>query len=327
MSVDNADGNGPESRRHPRFYFKDGNTIFMLKSADHPDGILYRLHSGLLAHRATFFASLFALPRHMGCAQEILSEGTTDDNPIELPYGLVMVDFDHLLTYLFTGPSMYPNTEAFLVSVMKLSAMFEIADGMHYTIREFTLRGDGVHPALQFELARCFGIDDWLEPAFRRLMKMSIIDLDSSHVAQIGHSGYYWLTRSKTQIQELRTKIAFHVPPIVNSVDCDTPGTCGVAWTREWEERVRQLIHHPSQPISCLDLLDQLRNTHIPGLCDACQDLTVTWLWGAQSFTREERLVDEAVEALKLLQAEEPLRAALRASVEALRKSVGLKTA
>ncbi|KAJ7731738.1 hypothetical protein B0H16DRAFT_1733098 [Mycena metata] len=224
MSVDNADGNnGPESRRHPQFYFTDGNTVFMLKSADHPDGILYRLHSGLLAHRATFFASLFALPRHLGCTQEILTEGTTDDNPIELPYGLMMVDFDHLLTYLFTGPSMYPNTEAFLVSVMKLSAMFEIADGMHYTIREFTLRGDGVHPALQFELARCFDIDDWLEPAFRRLMKMSIIDLDSSHVAQIGHSGFYWLARLKTQVQELRTKIAFHVPPIVTA-NCSTEG-------------------------------------------------------------------------------------------------------
>ncbi|KAJ7032954.1 hypothetical protein C8F04DRAFT_1184647 [Mycena alexandri] len=113
---------------------------------------------------------------------------------------------------------------------------------------------------------------------------------------------------------------------IADSSSCDTPGTCSVAWSREWEGRVRQLMHHASQPIRCLDLLDQLRNTHIPGLCNDCQDLTVTWLWGVPSFIREERLVDEAVEELKLLQAEKPLRAALRASIDTLHQSVGLST-
>ncbi|KAJ7162424.1 hypothetical protein C8R46DRAFT_348589 [Mycena filopes] len=315
---------GQEARHHPDFYFSDGNTIFKLTSMEFRDGVFYRLHSGLLANRATFFASLFSLPRTMACTAEILAEGSTDDNPIELPPCLDKVDWDHLLTYLYTGPSMYPKTQAFLVSVMKLSSFFEIRDGTHYSLGKFALLGDAVHPALQFELARAFNLDDWLVPAFRRLMKMSLTDLDSSQAAQIGHSGYFWLARTKAEIQDLRTKIAFTVPPILNDVRCDTPGECHMAWTREWEENVCQLIHHPSEPVSCVGLLDQLRNTHIPGLCTGCQDLTVTWLWGAQRFTREERLVDEAIDALQSLQAEEPLRAALRASVEAIRVSVGL---
>ncbi|KAJ7709350.1 hypothetical protein B0H14DRAFT_3641510 [Mycena olivaceomarginata] len=122
-------------------------------------------------------------------------------------------------------------------------------------------------------------------------------------------------TSLKRKIQALRAKIAFHVPPIVNSPDCETPGTCLFTWNREREERVRLLIHQPEHPISCLALLDQLRNVHVPGLCDGCQGLTVRWIWGKCLLTQEETLIDEAVASLMVLQVEQPLRQALRESV------------
>ncbi|KAJ7456395.1 hypothetical protein B0H11DRAFT_2321741 [Mycena galericulata] len=308
----------PENRHHPDFYFQDGNAIFSLFSRDFPNGVLYNLHSGLLTHRSTFFASLFSLPRGPDFPGAILSEGNFDESPIALPSCISPLDFDSLLAYLYNGPSMYPDSEDFLISVMKMSAsaFLDIADGIEFATREFVRRGNNLHPALQFELARCFRIDSWIEPAFRRLMKMRLVSLNAFQVSQIGHLGYFWLTQTKAKIQELRTKIAFHVPPIVSSSACDdTPGPCFYSWNREWEERVRQLIHHPEEPISCLDLLDQLRNVHIDGLCNDCQDLTVTWIWGKCLLTQEEGLIDEAVDTLVDLQTEQPLRIALSASV------------
>ncbi|KAJ7766581.1 hypothetical protein B0H14DRAFT_3592498 [Mycena olivaceomarginata] len=149
----------------------------------------------------------------------------------------------------------------------------------------------------------------------QQLMDLPLTALTAAQVAQIGHSGYLYLTQTKAKIQALRTKIAFHVPPIVNSPDCETPGTCLFTWNREREERVRVLIHHPEHPISCLVLLDQLRNVYVPGLCDGCQDLTVRWIWGKCLLTQEETLIDEAVASLMVLQVEQPLRQALRESV------------
>lgn len=204
--------------------------------------------------------------------------------------------------------------EDFLTSVMKLSTYLDIDDGITYAKQELTRRGKLLHPALQFELGRCFRIDAWIEPAFRRLMDISVLKLDSFQVTQIGHHGYFQLIQTKAKIRALRAEIAFHVPPIVNGADCDTPATCMYSWTREWEERVRQLIHHPEDPISCLTLLEQLRYTNIVGLCNECQDLTVTWIWGKGLLTQEEDLVDQAVEALMALQTDEPLRAVLSES-------------
>ncbi|KAJ7727443.1 hypothetical protein DFH07DRAFT_999985 [Mycena maculata] len=311
MSPEPSEEEVPGNRHHPKFYFADGTAIFRLSSRDCPAGILYKLHAGLLAQRSTFFSSLFSLAREPHFPGNILSEGKFDENPIELPYSISQPDFDGLLTYLYVGPSMYPDSEDFLVSVMKLSAFFDIADGIEFTTREFVRRGDDLHPALQFELARCFQIDEWIEPAFRRLMELDLLSLDAFQVSQIGHMGYFWLTQTKAKVQNLRKQIAFHVPPLVNSDTCDTPGTCMYSWTREWEERVRQLIHHPEEPISCLNLLDQLRNVHIDGLCNECQDLTVTWIWGKCLLTQEEQIIDEAIQELMDLQTERPLRIAL----------------
>lgn len=216
------------------------------------------------------------------------------------------------LTYFLSA---HPKTEDFLISVMKLSAFFDIEDGITYTTNELLRRGEELHPALQFELGRCFRIDAWIEPAFRRLIQTDLLSLDSVQVFQIGHWGYFWLTQTKAKIQQLRTQVAFNVPPIVNSGECDKPDTCADAWTREWEENVRQLIHHPEQPISCLDLLYELRNAHIEGLCNECQDLTVTWIWGTCLLTKERDFIDDAADALMELQTEQPLRAALTASL------------
>ncbi|KAK7013587.1 hypothetical protein R3P38DRAFT_3401182, partial [Favolaschia claudopus] len=309
------------SRRHPEFYFSDGTALFELVSRDCPGGVLYKLHIGLLSHRSGFFATLFSLPRNQSQAKQILSEGTVDDNPIKFPSTLSRSDVDYLLMYLYRGPSMYPMdgtlvlSQQFLVSVLKLSTFFEIEDGIQFAIREFNRLGDRLHPALQFELARCCGIDFWIPHAFRRLMLMDITELDAGHVTQIGRSGYFWLTQTKAKMQALRSKIAFHVPPIVNSPECDTHDACATAWTREWQDHVRQLIHHPENPIPCVTLLHDLRNVHVTGLCEKCQDLTVTWLWGKCLFTQEEDLFEEAVQALEKLQSEEVLREAAWDSV------------
>ncbi|KAJ6456833.1 hypothetical protein C8R47DRAFT_1227720 [Mycena vitilis] len=320
---------GPEGRpagnyigcHHPDFYFSDGNVIFQLLSDDHPPGCLYKLHAGVLGSRSPFFCTLLSLPRPPDAAKDILSEGKVDSNPIDIPSCISRHDFDSLLKYLYKGPSDYPTSDEFLVSVLKLSSFFEIADGVDFATREFTRRGNHIHPALQFELARCFGIDIWIEHAFRRLMDSSLTSLTSEQVTQIGHCGYYWLTQTKAKIQELRTKIAFHVPPVVSSPGCEAPARCIASWNREWEEHVRQLIHHPESPIRCLDLLSDLRNTHIEGFCDECQDLTATWIWGKCLLTKEEYLIEEAIAALMVLQTEQPLREALRDSVHRLIKS------
>ncbi|KAJ7930321.1 hypothetical protein B0H13DRAFT_1858951 [Mycena leptocephala] len=67
--------------------------------------------------------------------------------------------------------SEHPKTYEFLVSVLQLSTFFELDDGVAYSIAEFERKGESFDPALQFQLACMFRVDQWIKPAFQSLMK------------------------------------------------------------------------------------------------------------------------------------------------------------
>ncbi|KAJ7772043.1 hypothetical protein DFH07DRAFT_768147 [Mycena maculata] len=211
--------------------------------------------------------------------------------------------------------STHPKTDEFLVSLLKLSTFFEIEDGITHAIEVFMLNGDDFHPALQLELARLYCVDQWIEPAFWRLVKLPITDLNMAHMIQIGTAGYFWLVQTQAKIAKHRKAFTFDIPHVITAPDCNKPTTCKYTFTSEWNFNVPKLIHHPETPISCVELLNLLKDTEIDDVCEACRKLTVTWIWGTGHVTKEEGFVDEAVTALMALQTDEPIRAALRRTI------------
>ncbi|KAJ7747548.1 hypothetical protein B0H16DRAFT_1850826 [Mycena metata] len=211
---------------------------------------------------------------------KIRSEGTADANPIKLPLIVNQFDFDNLLCYIYIGYTNHPKTDAFYVSILKLSTFFQIDDGVTFAIQNLTLKGKDFHPALQFELARLYRVDNWIAPAFRRL-------------ANPGTSTWF---RQRAHIEAHRKQFAFDTPKCVKDPDCGAPLICQVAWAVEWNSSVPRLVHHPE----------------VPG----CRRRTVTWIWGTGYVTKEDVFINEAVAALMALQTDEPIRAALRRTVE-----------
>ncbi|KAJ7441509.1 hypothetical protein B0H11DRAFT_2096056 [Mycena galericulata] len=279
-----------ESSHHPDFYFSDGSAIFSLKSVSHGEEsvVLYKLHSSVLGP---------------GSSSEVRTEGLVDENPIQLPSQFIsQVDFDNLLIYLYRGPSDHPKTNEFLVSVLALSTFYQINDGRAHAISQLTHPGNVFHPALQFQLARFYRVDDWIEPAFRRLIEMPIDSLDVIHVEQIGLHGFFHLVQTKEKLLQVRRQLAFHIPPTITHADCDTPAYCTHAWAREWKENVPRRLHHPDVPCDSVTLLRELENSDIDELCKSCQALSISWLWGKGWSKQEEEVVEEGIAALMELQ-------------------------
>ncbi|KAJ7646153.1 hypothetical protein B0H17DRAFT_959255, partial [Mycena rosella] len=268
--------------------------------------VLYRLHASVLSSRSAFFQFMFSLPRVPAASSQVLSEGAVDENPIELPPGITQFDFDNLLTYLYQGQSDHPKRNEFLVSVLTLSTFYGIKDGQKHAIAQFTQLGNTFHPALQLQLARNHRVNIWIEPAFRKLVEMLIESLTMEHIEQIGLAGFFQLIQTKEKLLNVQRKIAFHIPPIINDGNCDTPGFCSHAWGREWRESMPRIIHHPDTPAGCVELLNALRSVNVQDLCKACQKLSVTWLWGKGWVQREEKAVEEGIAALMICQTGSP---------------------
>lgn len=69
-------------KRHPKFYFEDGNVVFLTS-----DKTLFRLHKSVLRLHSTFFNDMFeyaSIPVKDEKGNEIPAEGSSDEHPIEL---------------------------------------------------------------------------------------------------------------------------------------------------------------------------------------------------------------------------------------------------
>ncbi|KAJ7810355.1 hypothetical protein B0H14DRAFT_2379181, partial [Mycena olivaceomarginata] len=295
--------------------------------------VLYRLHSSILTARSQVFDSMFSL---QNSAPGTRMEGVTDDNPIclSLPTHSTPSDFDNLLVYLYKGPrsvvicsfngvskiiafifSEHPKTDEFLISVLQLSTFFELDDGVAYSITEFERKGDCFDPALQFQLARMFRVDQWIKPAFRSLMKRPDPSLTLRNLAQIGEVGCYYLIQTKDKIRKHRTCLAFGTPKICSVRGCKTPGTCKWSWEREWWGGFARLIHHPDIPLAFGDIpatLQEVRDGGMDGVCDGCLHLTIDSILEEGKFDEEDREIQDAIDELMKYQTEEPIRAAIR---------------
>ncbi|CAE7193466.1 unnamed protein product [Rhizoctonia solani] len=72
----------PTPKRHTKYYFEDGNVVFLTS-----DKTLFRLHKSILRLHSTFFEDMFENahpPTANEKGQEIPVDGSSDDHPIEL---------------------------------------------------------------------------------------------------------------------------------------------------------------------------------------------------------------------------------------------------
>ncbi|KAJ7488713.1 hypothetical protein B0H11DRAFT_1804821 [Mycena galericulata] len=304
-----ADTSNPQ--HHPVFYLGDGSAVFELITQP---GILYRIHSSILTTRSEIFNSMFSL-QHSAPGTRL--EGVTDNHPILLPLPLncTALDFDNLLVYLYKGPSEHPKSSEFLISVLQLSTFFQLDDGVAYAITEFERKGSAFDPALQFQLARMFRVDDWIEPAFRALMELPDSSLDLERLHQIGEMGSYHLIQTKDKIRKNRARLAFGTPKLRGFTDCNTPGSCEYNWKAEWWGGFARLIHHPDFPLGLGEIpskLMEVRKDGIDGVCEDCLHLTIDSILADGKLSWEVQYIEEAILELMEYQTDEPVRAKLR---------------
>jgi hypothetical protein len=198
--------------------------------------------------------------------------------------------------------------EDFIVSVLEVSNFLDIPDGKEWAIKE--LPGLATFsPILQLELAWKYRIDQWIEPAFRALMNIALQDINIDEAARIGLPFYNILVRTKFQIEDHRRTIAFVAPTVNKHFMCDTPSMCPHAWAAEWWNGLARQLLHPDTPLTGCQVSDGLDSVQIPGMCSSCQDRTISWVKMTGVLTREENLVDEAVQELMSWQTDEPIRA------------------
>ncbi|KAF9478099.1 hypothetical protein BDN70DRAFT_895954 [Pholiota conissans] len=144
--------------RHSRFYFPDGNIIFLL------DNVLFKVHRYFFQRDSPVFSAMFTLPH----PERDTAEGEMDEKPVKLT-GFTPTDFERFLTLLypkdFTKTEL-TGTEAW-ISVLKIATQFEFASLRALAITR--IRNFLVNAPERIAVAKQYGIDNWLVQAYTDL--------------------------------------------------------------------------------------------------------------------------------------------------------------
>ncbi|KAH7908742.1 hypothetical protein BJ138DRAFT_1156983 [Hygrophoropsis aurantiaca] len=281
------------TKRSVSHYYEDIFVVIKVESQ------LYRLPAALLRKRSRVFADLFSLPRENSVRH---IEGLSDEHPIVLE-GHSCCDFDCLLDFLFG--SIHDDTDAlnssaerpsvsFLISVLKMCAVFDIHDGTSYAIAQLE-----THPLLdlatKLQICHHYNIAPWLAPAFRVLVSRPIQTLTETDIAKVPSKVLYTFLQVKHEIATHRLSLASVSPPAVNDLSCKAPLTCAHHWEVAWRDGPAEMLRHPDIYYTGRDILAQLESADLPQVCNLCRDLSVDNVKDSGALFLEDRFVEDRI--------------------------------
>ncbi|CAE6442006.1 unnamed protein product [Rhizoctonia solani] len=158
----------PTPRRHTKYYFEDGNIIFLTN-----DKTLFRVHKSVLRLHSTFFDDMFKSslsPTKNEKGQEIPIEGSSDDNPIQLGgHSLATLhdsEMESMCEVLYDMP-LTPASELKIdqaVALLRVAAKFQFETIQSRVIHR--LDQAVISPAKRYAFAIDCLVDEWISRSF-----------------------------------------------------------------------------------------------------------------------------------------------------------------
>ncbi|KAJ7596037.1 hypothetical protein C8J56DRAFT_1116439 [Mycena floridula] len=153
------------AQRHPRFYFPDGNVVFLVENT------LYNLYRYFFMSRdSPVFRTLFSLPGEKKDEGDRQIEGTGDRNPIILE-GISSHDFDRFLSVpyplTFTAPENQTAEE--WISVLNLASKWDFESIRELAIAHLELLMPSNRHVDRITVGHKYEISSWLVSAYMAL--------------------------------------------------------------------------------------------------------------------------------------------------------------
>ncbi|KAI0258560.1 hypothetical protein BC834DRAFT_835270 [Gloeopeniophorella convolvens] len=134
---------------------------------------IYKIHRYFFERESEFFRDLFSLPQGDSTAEA--AEGKDDDHPIKI-MGATVTEFDSLLRFFYFGMhSDYKPTIDDWLSILSISTRFIFDKVREKAIAEITARLNDLDPFELIAGAEKYNIDQWLMPAYRRIVLRSAL--------------------------------------------------------------------------------------------------------------------------------------------------------
>ncbi|KII91624.1 hypothetical protein PLICRDRAFT_51762 [Plicaturopsis crispa FD-325 SS-3] len=245
MARDVADVRLPEPPSyHSEFYIQNGMNEFLVENQ------LFRVHSYFLVRESEKLRSIIMRPRE------------ASDSAIPLP-GVTVTEFESLMSFFHHGMhSDYDPSLDEWTALLSIASHFGMASLRERAIAEIDDFSEGVEPVDKILLARKYGVEAWLAPAYVALCRRENA-LDEGEGERLGMDTTVKLFRAREIWREARQHpVAASVPVAYRGFGAvaAAPADPGTAADEE-RERVLDIVNSVFYPVKETDAVAQPGST------------------------------------------------------------------
>ncbi|KAK6992800.1 hypothetical protein R3P38DRAFT_2568841 [Favolaschia claudopus] len=293
----------PGTNKSLRYFCEDASLFISVDNSD----IVYGVWKTRLIQVATHFGVLAILPPpkdESNTNQEVRGDGSSFDCPLKVQ--ATEEEFEAFLECIYFGESialLKKRPANFWIKAYDMADLYHSELVMEMAKKHLAVCPD-LHPANFLNLAMNWHIEEWIEPAFRALLRTPLSSLTSSQLRELGYSAYLHVAETKERISKHRALCALQAPPVVHHNACRGAEACTSAWKYAWwgeaEKRGAAAgFVHPNL-IAIEKIMNGLANIVISWqMTSGCRKLTLESLFRTEIVLKEELFIREALNELK----------------------------
>ncbi|KIJ33432.1 hypothetical protein M422DRAFT_264536 [Sphaerobolus stellatus SS14] len=232
----------------------------------------------------------------------VKEEGSSDLIPIRFGDPFSVEKMDHLLGWFYREKLDRELNVKELADILELGTFLDMHCARVTAIEQLS-RISNFPPALKLSLALSFHVSEWIEPAFRQLLKTDAGSLTYGDFIILGPYMTHILMTTQFAIHHYRSSLAFHPYRLVHQTGCHSPGleysVCQKKWSNEWKQGFTPLYLHPDAPLSPEEAMQKLAAAPMPGVTPACCNAAISHIIELGVFEKENEMAKEALKKVQ----------------------------
>ena len=192
--------------------------------------------------------------------------------------------------------------EAALIAILKVSRFWLIEESIAWVISR--LEELDLSPSRRLQLARMYGIPQWIAPATRQLIHTPLGNITASDAECLGLQVYTIIAKARERLEIEHRSIGVVAPglSLMPSVECSLAkhSICKDVWAQLWWNKVAYRVLHPTNPLDLSALFDYVTGLPDPqGLHPQCKAMFLEQIVETGTLGVKDLVIEAAVVAIQ----------------------------
>jgi hypothetical protein len=194
-----------------------------------------------------------------------------------------------------------PNSMDRLAAILKLAHRYDMNEALQYARSEVDKQSYNSENTLHLiDLSRRYGVDQWFELGFRRLIWKQMSSFTREEMDMLGFRTMMAIAKVRESIDEHRKLLARIPPTLHHAAGCQFRSICQEAYEGGWFKCIGLRLVDPAVPLRSSKIAEEMVKMDISGMGAGCLAETIVKVKASPVLDMENQICNDVIAMLKV---------------------------